>query len=403
MKTIPRLGLALLLSGGTAVLVAAATASSISPAEKTHVLYMGLDLSVMQEKKFHRVENVEGSEFVIRVAGENRFVRTRLQRNELKLDPELKLSPLSVRLDDLQGGPGYTPANDPNLKFDARSGAAGGAQAANDISTAAAAEITQTIEVIRANGDALGRLPGLEHELERQNGFAQSSGSQMSSDYSSIGHRANERELELAEGNFDLVDISFRISSPVPLDRPYLVAVVEFQSRDAKPGETSTLVHAKALDPLDATPRYVRIREGGLPIGFKFLRYEVHVYNRGREVATNASPKRVELTRDEARQYLLLEYLGEHKDATVPASAVPASLPATVRTSLQPGQLQRVVYVQVAKDGSPLGVFADEACRHPLDDPELVSALAGAFFKPALAKGKPVDGVARLRLADLTL
>jgi hypothetical protein len=59
--------------------------------------------------------------------------------------------------------------------------------------------------------------------------------------------------------------------------------------------------------------------------------------------------------------------------------------------------------VQVSKEGVLLGVYADESCRLKLDDSALAAALADVFYKPALVKGKPVDGVARVRLADLAL
>jgi len=200
-----------------------------------------------------------------------------------------------------------------------------------------------------------------------------------------------------------MVDVSFKISSPVPLDDPYMVVLVEFQQRGAKPGEVSLLIHGEGLDPITAKPKYIRIREGGMPIGFKFLRHEVHIYNRGKEVATNASAKRVELNRDEARQYLVLEYLAANKDATQPASALPGSLTPAARTRLSGEQLQTTCYVKVGADGALLGVFRDEAANFQLGDDELKAVLADAFFRPALVKGKAVAGVARVRPADLIL
>jgi hypothetical protein len=198
-----------------------------------------------------------------------------------------------------------------------------------------------------------------------------------------------------------LVDISFKISSPVPLDDPYMVVLVEFHQRDAKPGESSLMIHAKSLEPIDAKPKYVRIREGGMPVGFKFERYEVHIYNRGKEVATNASAKRVELTAEEARQYMVLEYIGTHKGATIPASVVVGSLPPPRRQQLSPDQLNRTCYARVAKDGRLLGLYADEGCSLQLTDEITVATVGDIFFNPSLHEGKPVEGVARFRLADL--
>jgi hypothetical protein len=365
---------------------------------------MGTDLSIQQGKRYYRVEDVDGSEFVITVRGKPQFVRTRLQTNHLKVEPGLKLAPFSVQLDELQGGPGYTPAADPRHKFNARSGAAAGAAAAQTLAQYNVTEITETLAKVRAGAIASPeREEQLEQELDRQQGNLNVADYQQGTDYGSIGTMANALSLELAEGNFDLVDVSFKISSPEPLDDPYMVVLVEFQPRGAKPGETSQLIHAKALDPIGPEPKYVRIREGGMPVGFKYLRHEVHIYNRGREVATNVSGKRVELSRDEAREYLLLDHLGANKDATVPPAPVAGSLPASVRGRVSPEQLQRPCYARIARDGRLLGLFADEAASLPVADPELASLFADGLYKPALAQGRPMDGVVRLKLADLIL
>lgn len=376
-----------------------------APADGTkYVLYMGADLAVQQGKKFYAVEDVDGSEFVITVGGKSRFVRTRLQANNLKVDRALKLAPVSVRLDDLQGGPGYTPANDPRHKFNARSGAASGAVAASDLATYNVTEITATLEQVKNSPVPWKeREQQLTVELDKEQGRQSEVNYQQATDYTSTPKMADALALELAEGNYDLVDVSFKVSSPEPLDDPYMVVLVEFAPRGAKPGETSTLIHAKALDPIGPEPKFIRVREGGMPVGFKYLRHEVHLYNRGREVATSESSKRVELSAAEARQYLVLDHLAAHKDGTLPPEPVVGSVPASVKQRLGPDQLQRTCYAKVSKEGLLLGVYADEGVSLPLADEDLVAAFAGVLFKPALARGKPMEGVVRVRLADLTL
>ncbi len=379
------------------------TAAAGAAGEK-YVLFMGSDLSVQQGKKFHRVEDVDGSEFVITVGGKPRFIRTRLQANHLKVERELKLAPVSVQLDELQGGPGYTPAADPRHKFNARSGAASGAAAASGLADYNVKEITTTLEAVKsAPVQWKEREEQLETELSRQQGQLDVANHNVSTDYSSTPTMANALALELAEGNFDLVDVSFKLSSPVPLDDPYMVVLVEFLPRGAKPGETSTLIHAKGLDPIGPEPKFIRIREGGMPVGFKYLRHEVHIYNRGREVATNESSKRVELSPDEAREYLLIEHLAANKGATLPAQAVAGSLPASVRGQVDADRLNRTCFARVSKQGQLIGIFADESASLPLADETLAGVFSRALFKPALVNGRPMDGTVRVRLADLTL
>jgi hypothetical protein len=391
---------------GTSVALAS-IGFAAEPAKETgkYILFMGADLAVQQGKKFYTVEDVDGSEFVIQIKGEKKFIRTRMAANTLKVEHELKIAPFSVQLDDLQGAAGYTPGADPRHKFNARSGAAGGAAAARDLADFNSAEARTGLENLKKDprGPDPARKAAFERTIETEDMNSATSNFQLSSDYSSIGTMANGLALELAEGNFDMIDVSFKISSPEVLDDPYMVVLVEFQLRDAKPGQTSQLIHAKALDPIGPTPKYIRVREGGMPVGFKYLRHEVRIYNRGREVATNASSKRVELSRDEAREYLLFEHLSAHKDATVPPAPVAGSLPRSARDRLNPEQLNRVCYARIAKDGRLLGVFVDEGASLPLTDPVIAETCADALFKPALAQGKPMDGVVRFRLAELTL
>src|SRR6187551_1256488 len=74
---------------------------------KTHVLFMGADLDVQREKKFYRVRDVIGSEFMIRIGQKEFFVPTRTRQTALKVDYGLKLTAAEVKLDGLEAGPGY--------------------------------------------------------------------------------------------------------------------------------------------------------------------------------------------------------------------------------------------------------------------------------------------------------
>jgi hypothetical protein len=227
-----------------------------------------------------------------------------------------------------------------------------------------------------------------------------SDATRISSQYDTTQY-VNQMYKELAEGNYDAMEVSFKISSPVELDDPHMVILFKFQERDAKPGSEGLLIHAEALDPIGPKPKYIRVRQAGLPKGFKYLDSEVHIFNRGEEVATNASARRVELTREEAQQYLVIEHLGANKDATVPALAVAGTLPPERLKTLTLDQLNRTYYAKIGPDGSVLGLFADESCHLKSDDDAVLAAVSTAFFKPALVKGKPVEGVARVRLGEI--
>jgi hypothetical protein len=111
----------------------------------------------------------------------------------------------------------------------------------------------------------------------------------------------------------------------------------------------------------------------------------------------------VPLTRDEAFQYVLIDYTSQHKGASLPATPAMGKLPADLRTRLGSGQLTQFFFVKVSKDGLPVETFIDESCSHKVEDPYLQSVIRDIRFNPALDKGQPVEGIARLRFADLRI
>jgi len=393
------LSLGLCLPG---LLFAVDTPPPQNPGEaKTHVLFMGADLSIQREQKLYRVEDVVGSEFMIRVNKQEVFVPTRQRTTGVKVDYELKLSGTAVRLDGLEAGASYTPANDPRLKFDRASGAAGGAMAVQSL---AQGELFRAENAavfgLRKDPNATGNEPD---PIEVALGKVQESNLAMSHSRHSVAEQADILQRELLAGNFDAMEVSFTISSPVELEDPYMVVLFKFLEPDAKAGDEGMLIYAKALDPIGPKPKYIRVREGGLPKGFKYVDSQVHIYNHGREVATNVATNRVELTRDEARQYFMAEHLGAHRRTTVPASVVPGSLPRARRAELSLDQMNQTYYAKITAEGSLAAVYADEACALLVEDAALTTLLADAFYKPALVQGKPVAGVALVRLADLMI
>jgi hypothetical protein len=306
--------------------------------EKPYAIFMGADLAVHRDKRFYRVEDVIGSELKIHIGKKEFFVPTRNRSTSLKVNNSLKLASTFVKLDGLESGPSYTPANDPMRKFIAASGAAGGAAAVRDLAYGRMIQAEMSLAAAsnaaaQSAGSASAGATQAAYEAARDAYAAASmAADQMNNEFTfsqqnDTAAYAEKMAIEKAEGNYDAMDVSFKISSPTELDDPYMVILFRFQERDAKPGDVGMLIHAKSLDPINAKPKYIRVREAGLPRGFKYVDCEVHIYNRGEEVATNVSSKRVDLTREEAQQYLLMEHIGANKGATIPAVAVPGTLP----------------------------------------------------------------------------
>jgi len=380
-----------------------AGAATPPAAGKTHTLFMGAEIAVERNKKFYRVEDISGSSFRIRIGQHDVLVPTRQAVAQLRIDHALKLGGTSVKLDKVMTERVYTSARDPRRQFEAEAGAMGGAGAAADLAAIEVQQaempfITPAVRDPRADQNYIREL---QDNVDRSHRDLDTAHAQFRSDQNSAGAREDEMRDKLADGLFDAIEVAFEVSSPVPLEDPYLLVIARVREPGAKAGVARNWIYADKLEPLGAKPRLVRVREGGFPPGFALDDCQIRIYDRGREIPTNVSPKRVDLTREEARQYVVMEHLAAHRGKTLPPAPAFGQAPPDLRKHLAAGRYREAVFVRVREDGEPDGAFLNEACSRPLRDPYAEAIVAGTLFAPALDKGRPVTGVARLKLEDL--
>ncbi len=387
----------------TAIFPALASAAEPQPGTaepKTHTLFMGADVYVEQDKEFYRVEDVVGGSFVIKVKGKEVGVPSEWGAPKLKSDHSLKLTATSVTVDHLKADRVYTPGNDPRTKF---------AAANNDSQTMQGDAGAVALRVVNAQeyvaqeardphgfgAQAQAQLAS-EQKMQNNSNAAVSAASGMST--SQLGAMQDE----LAEGLYDALDVEFDASSDRSFQKPYVVVMVQYHEKGSKPGESHSALYAMALKRLDSESQKVRIHKSGFPRGFELEKFQVHVYDGGKEFATSMAENQVRLTRTEAFTYLLLDYLGSHKGATLPAAPAMGRLSAEEKARLSADQLSLTYRVKVTKDGLPVAAFTDERCSNPADA-AVGSLIANVRFYPALEKGKAVEGVAELRFHRLAL
>jgi len=249
-----------------------------------------------------------------------------------------------------------------------------------------------------AAGDAAATQANAQANEASALGKIQGAYASPTSDLYDIGSQSNRMGAEAARELFDAIRLSFDVTSEEDLAQPYFAVIAQIRDRDSKPGQVRKWAYVRALSQLHAgASRKVNVYQGGMPPGYILESCEVHLYNRGEELATNLSRKRVPLTDEEAAEYRIIEYVGANKGRTLPAT--PAT--KTLRASLTPAQLNMTCYVCVAKDGRVVAVFRDTDAKQPLQDPVLESALKTLRFKPALNAGKPVESITPITLGRL--
>ena len=408
---------------------------------KTHTLFMGTDISLSLDKDLYPVRDVEGGSWVIEINHRDRVISAKSAPVNLKITPSLKLSEASATIEGFSGVRGYTFDNDPSVRLtrginasamtnvmlqgvarDAQNlsdtlgnTALGGAAtlAATDKQFGDAALIfsAQTSPAIKHPPKAIPGQPGPPANPLVNTTFDGADGQSLAILEAGISERKADAMAEngdepggrLVSSGVDAMEVEFQISSPRPLHTPYIVTITKFHARNSKPGLVQDLVYAKSLDPIYTQKSHVHFIEGGFPFDFELIDFQVHLYDRGVEVPTNLSRDRVEMTRSEAFEYVKAEYIGSHRDATRPPVPAMGRLPSELPNKLATGKYGETFYVKVSKDGLGEASFADAECSKRIDDPFLDSVVMGLRFKPALERGKPVEGVSAVNLSKLTI
>lgn len=392
-------GLAGVVAGAALVARAVEPIPVAAAAEATpQVLFMGTDVVILKDRDFHRVVAISDGAYVIEQRG--RLVRVPLASRDirLKVEPSLKLSGVSVDVDKLRTAQGYTPATDPRRKRLAAAGQAAGSAAAVDLATDTLITATAAQQNVFITGT--GPQETLS-ALGQQTATAEGARLSVASQQVSAADQADRLVGDLTEERYDAMEVDFELSSETPLADAAVVVVMRYRHRGAPRGMERDMIHAQSLDGLDRTPRKISVRQGGFPAGFVLDEVQVHVYDGGREVASNVAPKRVALGREDAFQYLLMEHVSANRGRSVAAAPALGSLSAEQRAAIPPDQLERTFHVKVGKDGRPLGTYADADLRVRVEDGPVTEALAQILFTPALENGRPVDGVAAVRLDRL--
>jgi hypothetical protein len=407
---------------GSATIPAAADAQKDKPVvmdklvvaeTKTHTLFMGADIAVNLGKDLYPVRGVVRSSWIIDVNGEEKVVSARQAPLNLKVTPSLKLTDVFATIVNYKKERAYSFKNDPSVRLSR--GLTEAASMNADLMAVAsnAQHIADTINNKALGGvgqfatadDSSGLSSLTAHRAAEGNAALEGTTVSQLNANAYSGQVGNAYELggRTEETGLDAMDVEFEISSARPLQKPYAVTMTRFHPKGTKPGTVQNLVYARELEPIGAHPTDVHFVESGFPYDFELVDFQLHVYNNGEEVATTVSSRRVELTRDEAFEYVKIEYIGAHKRDTLPPSPAMGVLPADLPRRLAEGDFKEKIFVRVSKDGLADEPFVDATCSTRIEDPYLQKVVRSLRFKPALAQGNPVDGITSLDLRQLKI
>lgn len=396
---------------GAALLLAASFAGAASSAEKSpapadpatsHSMFMGLDLSVPYQEKTLPIIDVSDDSMIVSSEAKLLRVPTSERNFRLHVKHTLKVSDGAATIGEFTAEPGFSPEKDPYRKFEKAAGGAGGTGAMIDLATVGMRGEEMALAAVTAVATASGQDVSAAGGSVPAMNIANSTSAMVSaiqagtSDQFQVGTYQQMLQEELAEGNYDALDIAFTINSPEELTAPWIAVLVNYRNRDRPQEDVQTWIVTKALAPIGPKTKRVRFKQIGMPLGFLIQNYQVHLYNKGVEIATTEAPMRTVVSEEEAFQFRVIDYISSHEDATLPAAPAAGQLSQTLREHLTSRYANKPVYVRVLATGRAERAYADKVCKTPIEDTELESLLTRVRFNPALEKGKPVKGVVML-------
>lgn len=367
---------------------AAAVPSGPAPAmPKTYHLYVGADIEVPKDDVFHRMRRFTNYSAEIRVDG--RVERVRIEGlPTMRVGRDMKLSVDSATITGVRVERAYSGASDPF-----RNWAGDGLTAAAATETKAEANLNMPIPQAGPGSPGIGALGTHIRDVVVRDTFTNSG-----NDMTNTAQFVNRSMIEEGKEQFDAIEAEFQVSSSTHLQDCYLLMICDFKMKE-RDERLRRWIHLKTLEDITPKARKVRLREAGLPPGYILVAHEFHLYAGGREIATNLSDKRIELSEEEAFTFMNLQYIGAHRGETLPPAVAWAEVPPDLAERLPPDVLRWEIHVRVDAEGRVIGIAADaEGTRGA--PKRVVDAIRVFRFNPALEKGKPVAGKVVLRIAD---
>ena len=363
-------------------------------AERTHQLFVGVDLFLPQGKELLPVINVAGNRTIVRTEnGENETVGG-VNGYRWKRIPRISRAPVTI--ENLENRTVYSPAKDPSRNQGAKQTNIMN-QFADELHLAQTA--SANFESIAAGAMASAPLEDLSATEALINAsrtdFDRTYDAAAQGQELATNHEYHERETRdlFEHGSKDALELTFEVSSPEVLAHAYAVLMIRVRNPD---GNFSDATFHKFIGDVGPKPRKVFIMKPGFQPGFETVSANVHIFNNGKEIATNMSEKRLDITSAEARQYLLLDHVASHRNETIPAAPVWHLAPADLRATPGPSSLDVNLVVEIDETGTLLSVL-DSGVIVPAHIHQIVRDLP---FVPALDNGTAVESQLTLNLAD---
>jgi hypothetical protein len=366
------------------------TVHSRAAEPREHHLFVGAELLLRQGDALVPVQRIKGDQALLEAPVKD-YVSIR-QSDGLIWRMATKVAAVSARIEDLKTDVSSSAelqafADQARLQSDLAE-----QSAIIDRSAAMLSRELTNAQSLAESSDPLTAAAG-EQELERI-GIAQSELATQSQEISAITDATYLDEVGATKGGRenDILHLSFRVSSATELPNAYVFVAVRVWAND-RYFDTNFHRHLSNIGP---KPRRVDFTRQGYPKGFEIKDTKIYLFSHGEEIPTNLSEKHFPLSYEEAKEFLHLSHLGEHRRETVPARPAWSLVPPELLSVRSASSLDYPVTVKLDEKGA---IIDSDTTRQIVPD-HVQSMVNQLTFIPALENGTPVPSTLTINLAD---
>lgn len=188
------------------------------------------------------------------------------------------------------------------------------------------------------------------------------------------------------------IEVTFLVSSEREISDAYAFIAVRILTNEG----FGNITFHEHIGRVTDKPRRVTAMKPGFRPGLEIKETQVFLFSNGEEIPTNQSDKHLALTREEAREFLLLSHISDNRRQTIPAQPAWELAPAELIAASDSNSLAFHLSVEVDAKGQVREVKQGNQIV-PKHVVEMVQKLT---FRPALQNGEPVPSTVTVNLAD---
>ena len=287
-----------------------------------HNLFVGIDLSYPYENNFYPITSIRGQNLIIEVQGQV-MSEPMSECASLQFRKIAKVSPNFIQVNDIICKSDYSLENDPAMRAGRThvmlANAAAQATAVQNVGIRYQQELQGTSinagSGPGANATASNASIGIANQL-------QSVQSAIDSTSSSIGMLPGElNQADLEAVPHDVLRLEFSAAAMQEIPDPTLFMILRLKKTEE--GDVSaTWFHFAPLHTIPVKQDHFSMVVPSFPDGMIIDSYELYFFSGATEIATTLSDKRIAMPRQDAKSYLIYQYIDAHEGATLPAALV---------------------------------------------------------------------------------